>query len=102
MSEPLDAAPSQQPPTFQPPPPPSQPPAEPPARRPKKMLTFGIGFFVLGVIVLILEIVKVLPGGITGGAGASICIFGIVLAGLSFVPWPRLPETEPPLSPMQK
>ena len=103
MSEPLEQLPSElPPPTFQPPPPPSQPPAEPPARRPTKMLTFGIGFFVLGLIVLVLEIVKVLPGGITGGAGASICIFGIVLAGLSFVPLPRLPETEPPLSPVQK
>jgi hypothetical protein len=62
---------------------------------------FAIGLFAIGLIVLVLGITKVLPGGF--GTGAAFTVWGITLFGLSFV---RLPETtdvtEPPMSAFEK
>ena len=81
---------------FQPPPPPSIEEA-PRAPRPKKLLIIGIALLALGVIVAIAGIPKVglIPGGI--GTGAMMAFAGILLAGLSFVPLPVIPDSEMPL-----
>lgn len=93
MSEPL-----QQP--FQAPPPPPQPAALPPAPRPTRLRPFAIGLFVIGLIFLVGQITKLIPIGF--GPGAALCVFGIALFGLSFIPLPVIPDAEPPLSPLQK
>lgn len=93
MSEPL-----QQP--FQAPPPPPQPATLPPAPRPTRLRPFAIGLFVIGLILLVGQIIKVIPIGF--GPGVALCLFGIVLFGLSFIPLPAVPDAEPPLSPLQK
>ena len=67
-----------------------------PAPRPTNIRPFAIGFFVLGVLVLVGGIAKFIAGGI--GTGAALCFFGIVLFAFSFIPLPNLPESEPPLS----
>ncbi len=100
MSEPLEPAPFQSPPPFQPPPPPKQTPSEPPARRPTRLRPVAIVFFVLGLIVVGGGLAKFIPGGI--GTGAALGLFGILLFAKSFIPLPRLPETEPPISDIQK
>jgi hypothetical protein len=63
------------------------PPARPepaPKPRPKKLLFVGIGLFVVGLILAIGGIAKFLPGGIF--PGILFAIWGLVMAGLSFVP----------------
>jgi hypothetical protein len=87
-------------PTFEPPPAPPQPPVEAPAARPTRLRPFAIAFFALGLIVLLGGILKFIPGGL--GTGAVLGLFGILLFALSFVPLPRVPDTEAPLSPLQK
>lgn len=93
MSDPLDRP-------FEPPPPPPQAAVEPPPERPTRLRPFAIGFFVLGLIVLVGGILKFIPGGL--GTGAALGFFGIVLFSLSFIPLPRVPDAEMPLSPLQK
>jgi Yip1 domain len=85
---------------FKAPPPPPQPPSEPPARRPTRLRPFAIGFFALGAIIAIGGVAKFIPGGI--GTGASLCFLGLVWFGLSFIPLPRLPDSEPPIPFLQK
>jgi len=67
-----------------------------PAPRPTNLRPFAIGFFVLGVLVLVGGIAKFVPGGI--GTGAALCFFGVLLFALSFIPLPQLPDSEPPMS----
>ena len=67
-----------------------------PAPRPTNIRPFAIGFFVLGVLVLVGGIAKFIAGGI--GTGAALCFFGVVLFAFSFIRLPKLPESEPPLS----
>jgi Yip1 domain len=104
MSDPQGPAfqPSQPPQPPQPPPlsQPPQPPVEPPAVRPTRLRPFAIVFFALGLIVLLGGILKFIPGGL--GTGAALGGFGIVLFCLSFISLPRVPDTEAPLSPLQK
>lgn len=84
---------------FQAPPPPPPPQGETP--RPLKLRPFGIGIFVLGLILLVTGIAKILPGGI--GTGAAFAFWGILLFAFSFI---RLPQpkgdAEPPMSGVQK
>lgn len=86
---------------FQAPPPPPVPQAEPVAPRPTKLRPIAIGFFVVAVIILVLGIAKILPGGI--GTGIAFIFWGILLFAFSFI---RLPQTtatdEPPMSGVQK
>ena len=84
---------------FQPPPPPTTQ-EKPPKPRPTKLLFVGIGLIVVGVIVLLGGIVKFIPGGIS--TGIVIALSGIILLALSFVPLPVIPETEQPLSLLEK
>lgn len=84
---------------FQPPPPPLQP-TEAPAPRPAKLRIPAIILFVLGVIMLVLGLVKVLPGGL--GTGVAFAFWGILLGAFSFIPLPRPSADEPPMSGVQK
>jgi len=84
-------------PGFQTPPPPPTPEPEPQAPRPTKLLwPIAIGVFVLGLIFVGGGLAKLLAGGI--GTGAFLCIFGLILFGLSFIRLPLLPNAEEPLS----
>ena len=71
--------------------------AAPRAPRPAKLLIFGIAFIVRGVIVAVAGIPKLnlISGGI--GTGGMMALAGLVLIGLSFIPLPVIPDTEPPL-----
>lgn len=103
MSDPLQ-------PSFQPTQPPQQPPFQPPPApqapfetvpaRPTQLRPFAIGFFVLGLIALVLGIVKVV--NIDIWTGVALAVTGTALFALSFIRLPRVPDTEPPLSPLQK
>jgi hypothetical protein len=77
------------------------PQPDPPKVRPTNYRPIAIGLFVIGLIVLVLGIAKVLPGGL--GTGLAFAFWGILLFCLSFI---RLPErtaaTEPPMSPVEK
>ncbi|HEX6728731.1 MAG TPA: hypothetical protein VF074_01915, partial [Pyrinomonadaceae bacterium] len=102
MSDPLEPAfqPAQPPtPPFQPPPPPQTPVETVPAR-PTQLRPFAIGFFLLGLIALVLGIVKLV--NIDIWTGVALAVTGIALFALSFIRLPRVPDTEPPLSPLQK
>jgi len=61
----------------------------------------AVGLFVLGVLILVVGIAKILPGGI--GTGLAFAFWGVLLFVLSFI---RLPQTraddEPPMSGVQK
>ena len=81
---------------FQVPPPPPTPEQKLRAPRPVKLRPFGIGFFVLGVVVLTAGILKIFPGGIQ--TGAATCFFGILLFAFSFIPLPVISDSEAPLS----
>lgn len=84
---------------FQAPPPPAI--MEGKAPRATKLLPYGIGLFVIGLIVCVLGIVKILPGGI--GTGAAFAIWGILLAAFSFIPMPKTKgDEEPAMSGLQK
>ena len=57
----------------------------------------AIVLFVLGLVLVILGITKILPGAASGGGG--LCLFGIIIFGLSFIPvTPSGASEEPPLS----
>ncbi len=84
---------------FQAPPPP--PITENKAPRATKLLPYGIGLFVIGVIVCVLGIVKVVPGGI--GTGAAFAFWGLLLFAFSFIPLPQTKgDEEPAMSGLQK
>ena len=80
---------------FQAPPPPTVTP-ESRAPRPVKLRTFGIVFFVLGLLVLGAGVPGIVSGGVR--TGAAICFFGALLFAFSFIPLPVIPDAEPPLS----
>lgn len=77
------------------------PQPDPPRERPTNLRPIAIALFVIGLIVLVLGIAKVLPGGL--GTGLAFAFWGILLFAFSFI---RLPQTtatdEPPMSGVQK
>jgi hypothetical protein len=79
---------------FQPPPPPPLPQLEPAGPRPTQLRPVAIGFFVIGLIVLILGIAKVLPGGF--GTGAAFAFWGALLFAFSFIRLPQPTATDEP------
>jgi hypothetical protein len=84
---------------FQAPPPPTI--AEAKAPRATKLIPYGIGLFVVGLIVCVLGIVKVLPGGI--GTGIAFAFWGVLLFAFSFIPMPQTKgDEEPAMSGLQK
>src|SRR5712692_698203 len=84
---------------FQAPPPPTI--TENKAPRAAKLLPYGIGLFVIGVILCVLGIVKVVPGGI--GTGAAFAFWGLLLFAFSFIPLPQTKgDEELAMSGMQK
>ena len=84
---------------FQPPPPPTI--ADEKAPRASKLIPYGIGLFVIGLIVCVLGIVKVVPGGI--GTGAAFAFWGVLLFAFSFIPLPQTKgDEEPAMSGLQK
>jgi hypothetical protein len=84
---------------FQPPPPPTI--ADEKAPRASKLIPYGIGLFVIGLIVCVLGIVKVVPGGI--GTGAAFAFWGVLLFAFSFIPLPQSKgDEEPAMSGLQK
>jgi len=86
---------------FQPPPAPPLTPTDVPAPRPVKLRVPAIVLFVLGVIMLVLGLLKVLPGGF--GTGVAFAFWGILLFAFSFIPLPRPASgDEPPMSGIQK
>lgn len=86
--------------SFQLPPPPPMPESTPRAPRPTKLLFFAIGFFVLGVLIALGGAAKFIPGGLSTGGILALC--SVVLAGLSFIPLPVVPEPDEPLSLLTK
>lgn len=75
--------------------------AEEQAPRASKLLPYGIGLFVIGLLVLVLGILKVVPGGI--GTGAAFCFWGVLLIAFSFIPLPVVKgNEEPPMSGVAK
>ena len=86
-------------PSFQAPPPPT-PVVEAPAPRPVKMRPVAIALFVIGLLVLVGGIAKFISGGTS--TGAAVAFAGILVYALSFIPLPRVPESEPPMSPMER
>src|ERR1700694_1500598 len=84
---------------FQAPPPPTI--AVEKAPRATKLIPYAIGLFVIGVIVCVLGIVKVVPGGI--GHGVAFAFWGVLLFAFSFIPLPQTKgDEEPALSGPQK
>src|SRR5712691_852726 len=84
---------------FQAPPPPAI--ADQKAPRATKLIPYAIGLFVIGVIVCVLGIVKVVPGGI--GTGAAFAFWGVLLFAFSFIPLPQTKgDEEPAMSGLQK
>ena len=85
---------------FQPPPPPPIQ-LESAAPRPTKLRPVAVGSFVVGLIILVLGIAKVLPGGLA--TGLAFCFWGIVLFAFSFIPLPQPGSgDDPPMSGLQK
>jgi len=81
---------------FQAPPPPPTIADEKPQRA-TKLIPYGIGLFVIGLIVCVLGVVKVLTGGI--GTGAALAFWGLLLFAFSFIPLPQTKgDEEPPMS----
>lgn len=96
MSDPLE---QQQP--FQPPTPPPQPPTEVVGPRPTRLRPFAIGFFVLGLITMVLAILKTIPIEVFNGV--ALCVFGMLLFGLSFIRLPVIANAnEAPIPGFQK
>src|SRR6266852_1936139 len=85
---------------FQAPPPPPTI-TESKAPRAAKLMPYGIGLFVIGLIVCVLGIIKVLTGGI--GTGAAFAFWGLLLFAFSFIPLPQTKgDEEPAMSGLQK
>ena len=71
------------------------------APRATKLIPYAIGLFVIGVIVCLLGIAKVVPGGI--GTGLAFAFWGVLLFAFSFIPLPQTKgDEEPPMSGLQK
>jgi len=84
---------------FQAPPPPTI--TEKKAPRATHLIPYAIGLFVIGVLVCVLGIVKVVPGGI--GTGAAFAFWGALLFAFSFIPLPQTKgDEEPAMSGLQK
>ena len=86
--------------SFQAPPPPPMPESAPARTRPVILRFWGIGIAVIGLIVLTGGILKFIPSGIS--TGAALAFLGIVCIAFSFIPLPAIPETEAPLSLLEK
>ena len=85
---------------FQAPPPPTTIAVEK-APRASKLIPYAIGLFVIGLIVCVMGIVKVVPGGI--GTGLAFAAWGILLFAFSFIPLPQTKgDEEPAMSGLQK
>jgi hypothetical protein len=85
---------------FQAPPPPPTI-TESKAPRATKLIPYAVGVFVIGLIVCVLGIVKIVPGGI--GTGAAFAFWGILLFAFSFIPLPQTKgDEEPAMSGLQK
>jgi Yip1-like protein len=88
-------------PAFEAPPPPPTPPTDLKGPRATKLLPMAIGSFVLGLIFLGGWIAKLVPRGWT--TALALCFAGIVLAALSFIRLPLVPQKEEgPLSLLAK
>jgi hypothetical protein len=85
---------------FQTPPPPTMPEEKSRAPRPVKLRPVAIGIAVLGALILVGGIIKMIPGGIA--TGAMVGFGGVLLFALSFIPLPVVPESDPPLSFLEK
>lgn len=84
---------------FQAPPPPTI--AENKAPRATKLIPYAGGLFVIGLIVCVLGIVKIVPGGI--GTGIAFAFWGLLLFAFSFIPLPQTKgDEEPAMSGLQK
>ena len=77
-----------------PPPPPIQ--TEPERQRPDLVDVCGDGVFVLGIIIIALNIAGVLTSAI--GTGATVCVLGIMFFGFSFMRLPVVPDAPPKMS----
>ncbi len=77
-----------------PPPPPIQ--TEPERQRPTWLMWAGVGVFVLGIIIIGLNIAGVLTSVI--GTGATVCVLGIMFFGFSFMRLPVVPDAPPKMS----
>ena len=77
-----------------PPPPPIQ--TEPERPRPTWLMTVAIGVFVLGIIIIALNIAGVLTSAI--GTGVGICALGIMFFAFSFIRLPVVPNAPPRMS----
>lgn len=80
---------------FQPPPPPPIQ-TEPERPRPTWLMWAGIGVFVLGIIIIVLNIAGLVTGAI--GTGAAVCALGIMFFAFSFMRLPAIPDPPPPMS----
>ena len=81
-------------------PPPPQPVEAPQAPRPTYLRIPGIIIFVIGVVVQVLGIAKIIPGGPFIGVG--FILWGGCLFGFSFIPLPRREAGAPgPISPLE-
>lgn len=76
------------------PPPPIQ--TEPERQRPAWLMYTAIGVFVLGIIIIALNIAGVLTSAI--GTGAGVCALGIMFFGFSFMRLPAVPDAPPKMS----
>ena len=105
MSDPLERATTPivdgtQPP-FQPPAPPPQPATEAVGPRPTRLRPFAIGFFVLGLITMVLAILKTISLEVI--SGVALCVFGMLLFALTFIRLPVVPNAdEAPIPALQK
>ena len=77
-----------------PPPPPVQ--TEPERERPTWLMWAGIGVFVVGIVIIVLNIAGVLTGAI--GTGAGVCALGIMFFAFSFMRLPAVPDAPPKMS----
>lgn len=77
-----------------PPPPPIQ--TEPERSRPTWLMWTAIGVFVLGIVIIALNIAGVLTSAI--GTGATVCVLGLMFFGFSFMRLPAVPDAPPRMS----
>lgn len=77
-----------------PPPPPIQ--TEPERPRPAWLIGAGVGVFVVGIIIIALNIAGVLTSAIA--TGATVCALGIMFFAFSFMRLPAVPDAPPRMS----
>ena len=80
---------------FHAPPPPAIQ-TEPERERPTWLMWTAIGVFVLGIIIIALNIAGVLTSAI--GTGATVCVLGMMFFGFSFMRLPAVPDAPPKMS----